>query len=304
LGERVFDLPYDVLRVPVLGGSLTVGRWGRGPKVVVAAHGVTATHASFHALADALGPEFTLLAPDLRGRAGSRDVGPPFGMAAHADDVAVVVRSLITRPVVLLGHSMGGFVAVVAAARHPELVASVVLVDGGLPLDLGPLAALPIDDLLKAVLGPSVERLSMSFPSVDAYLDFWRAHPALADSWNPYVERYLEADLYDDNGVLRPSAREAAVVADVESELREGVVEDALRSQRQPVVHLRAPRGIMNQVPPLYPDESLDRWREAIPQLRTELVEDCNHFTILLTESGARQVAETVRQVSADGSAG
>jgi pimeloyl-ACP methyl ester carboxylesterase len=203
---------YDVVQVPVSGGSLTVGRWGSGPRVVVAAHGVTANHASFHPLADALGPEFTLLAPDLRGRAGSRDVGPPFGMAAHADDVAAVVRALVGGPVLLLGHSMGGFVAVVTAARHPELVSSVVLVDGGLPLDLGPLAALPIEELLQAVLGPSVERLGMSFASVSAYLDFWRPHPALADAWSPYVERYLETDLYDDGGVLRPSARREAVV--------------------------------------------------------------------------------------------
>jgi pimeloyl-ACP methyl ester carboxylesterase len=300
----VFDLPYDVTRVPVVGGSLTVGRWGNGPKVVVAAHGVTANHASFHALADALGPEFTLLAPDLRGRAGSRDVGPPFGMAAHADDVAVVVRSLVTRPVLLLGHSMGGFVAVVAAARHPELVASVVLVDGGLPLDLGPLAALPIEDVLAAVLGPSIERLSMSFPSVAAYLDFWRPHPALAERWSPYVERYLEADLYDDAGVLRPSARREAVVADTESDLREGVVEDSLGRLRQPVVHLRAPRGVMNQVPPLYTEKALASWHAVLPQLQTEPVEDCNHFTILLAEQGARQVAGVVRRISEEREAG
>jgi pimeloyl-ACP methyl ester carboxylesterase len=282
------------------GGTLSVGRWGVGPQVVVAAHGVTANHASFHALADALGPDFTLLAPDLRGRAGSRDVGPPFGMTAHADDVAAVVRALADGPVLLLGHSMGGFVAAVAAARYPDLVTSVVLVDGGLPLDLGPLAALPIEEVLQAVLGPSIDRLSMSFPSVPAYLDFWRPHPALAESWSPYVQRYLEADLYDDGGVLRPSARREAVVSDTESDLREGVVEEALTVPKQPVLHLRAPRGVMDQVPPLYPEESLRPWRARVPQLQTELVEDCNHFTILLGESGARQVAAQVRAVPAD----
>ena len=296
----MFDLPYDVIQVPVAGGDLTVGRWGSGPHAVVAAHGVTANHASFHALADALGPEFTLLAPDLRGRAGSREVGPPFGMTAHADDVAAVVRTLVGRPVLLLGHSMGGFVAAVAAARQPELVSSVVLVDGGLPLDLGPLASMPIDELLKAVLGPSIDRLTMTFPSVDAYLDFWRTHPALAEQWSQYVEHYLEADLFDDGGVLRPSARQEAVIADTESDLREGVVESSLRQLQQPIVHLRAPRGVMNQVPPLYPEASLEIWRAAIPQLRTELVEDCNHFTILLGESGARQVAAVVRTMVAD----
>jgi hypothetical protein len=56
----------------------------------------------------------------------------------------------------------------------------------------------------------------------------------------------------------------------------------------------------MNQVPPLYPEASLETWRAVIPQLRTELVEDCNHFTILLSEAGARQVADVVRTMVAD----
>lgn len=296
----MFDSSYDVVKVPVDGGELTVGRWGSGPRTVVAAHGVTANHTSFHPLADALGDAFTLLAPDLRGRAGSRDVGPPFGMGAHADDVATVVRELTGgSEVLLLGHSMGGFVAAVAAARHPDLVSSVVLVDGGLPLDLGPLAAMPIEDLLKAILGPAIDRLDMTFESVEAYLDYWRPHPALADDWSPYVERYLEADLFDDAGALRPSTRKEAVVADTESDLREGVVEQSLKQLRQPVVHVRAPRGLLNQEPPLYPEASLEPWRSVVPQLETELVEDCNHYTILLAEHGARQVAETVRRLAA-----
>jgi lipase len=188
-------------------------------------------------------------------------------------------------------------VAAVTAARHPDRVRAVVLVDGGLPLDLGPLAALPIEQLLTAVLGPSMERLRMSFPSLEAYLDYWRAHPALAAHWSDYGERYLEADLFRDGDVLRPSAREEAVVQDTESDLREGTVEAALAELRQPVVHLRAPRGLMDQVPPLYPEGSLDRWCTVVPQLQAELVDDVNHFTIVLSEHGARQVADAVGRV-------
>lgn len=38
----MFDSSFDVVQVPVDGRDLTVGRWGSGPRVVVAAHGVTA----------------------------------------------------------------------------------------------------------------------------------------------------------------------------------------------------------------------------------------------------------------------
>ena len=290
----MFDKPYDVVRVDTADGALAVARWGSGPRTVVAIHGVTASSAEFHALADALPDEVTLLAPDLRGRAGSRDVGPPFGMPAHADDVAAVITQLGGGRVTVVGHSMGGFVAVVAAARHPELVDRLVLVDGGFPLALGPLADLPIEDLLRAVLGPAIERLRMTFPSPEAYLDYWRPHPAFADAWSPYVERYAEADLVADGDVLRPSAREEAVVADTESDLREGVVEAALAQLTLPVTFLRAERGILNQVPPLYPVEALEEWRRRLPQLVVETVPDSNHYTILLSEPGARHVASVV----------
>jgi lipase len=69
---------YDSFAVEVDGGTLHVGRWGTGRPVVVAAHGITGTHRAFRALAEQLGEEVTLLAPDLRGRGHSNRVGGPF----------------------------------------------------------------------------------------------------------------------------------------------------------------------------------------------------------------------------------
>ena len=60
--------PYSSFDVPVAGGSLHVGRWGEGDKVLVAAHGITGNHRSWQGVARALGPDVSLVAPDLRGR--------------------------------------------------------------------------------------------------------------------------------------------------------------------------------------------------------------------------------------------
>lgn len=150
------------------------------------------------------------------------------------------------------------------------------------------------------LLGHSMGGLPLDLGSVASYLDFWRAHPALADDWSPYVERYLETDLVEIDGALRPSTRKEAVIADTESDLREGVVESSLKELRQPVVHLRAPRGLLDQEPPLYPEPSLEPWRAVLPQLETELVDDCNQYTILLADAPARRVAERVRRLAAD----
>ena len=61
-------MAYEVFDVQVPGGTLRVGRWGSGPGLVIAAHGLTGSHVNFEALAEQLGDAVTLLAPDLRGR--------------------------------------------------------------------------------------------------------------------------------------------------------------------------------------------------------------------------------------------
>ena len=108
--------------------------------MVLAIHGVTANHRCWSLLA-ALLPGVRIVAPDLRGRGRSSELPGPWGRAVHADDVAALIRAVGSDPVVVVGHSMGAFVAVALAERHPELVERVWLVDGGLPLsgpvDLG-----------------------------------------------------------------------------------------------------------------------------------------------------------------------
>ena len=285
---------YQAFDVAVPGGKLRVGRWGSGPAVVIAAHGLTGTHMNFEALADQLGDTVTLLAPDLRGR-GRSTAGGPYGMARHADDLMAVLDDASAEDALAVGHSMGGFVAVVAAGRHPGRFRDLVLIDGGLPLDLGRLSELPVEDAVRALIGPSLDRLRMSFPSPQAYLDYWRPHPALAGDWNDYIERSYSYDLAGEAPHLSSTVREEAVLEDSASELRSGDVERALGQLAQPMVLMRAPLGMLNQEPPLYPDPAVASARRRIPQLTDVLVPDVNHYTILLTSRGARAIADVIR---------
>jgi pimeloyl-ACP methyl ester carboxylesterase len=287
---------YDTFAVEVDGGTLQVGRWGTGRPVVVAAHGITGTHRAFRALAEQLGEEVTLLAPDLRGRGRSNQVSGPFSMAAHADDLVAVLYHVGVQRAMIVGHSMGGFVAVVTAHRHPERVERLVLVDGGLPLELGPLAGRPVDEIVAAVIGPALQRLRMTFPSTAAYLDFWRQHPALGRDWNDYCEDLYSYDLEGEGSALRSGVREAAVLADADSQLLQDDIPAALGALRHPAVLLRAPAGMLGTEPGLYPDAWLADWHQRIPELRSLLVPEVNHYTILLTERGARAVARQVRE--------
>lgn len=288
-------MAYQAFEVQVPGGQLRVGRWGSGPAVVIAAHGLTGTHMNFEALADQLGDAVTLLAPDLRGRGRSSVVGGPYGMARHADDLVAVLDHAGAADALAVGHSMGGFVAVVAADRHPGRFRDLVLVEGGLPLDLGSLGDLPIEEAVRAVVGPALDRLRMTFPSRQAYLEYWRPHPALAGDWNDYIERSYSYDLAGEVPELASSVSEEAVLEDSASELRSGDVERALGHLAQPVVLVRAPLGMFNQEPPLYPDPVVAAARGRIPQLTDVLVPGVNHYTILLTSRGAKAVADVIR---------
>src|SRR5262245_40190305 len=136
--------------VGVEGGRLRVVAWpGDGP-IVVAAHGITANALSWAAVARELDGGVHLIAPDLRGRAGSAGIAGPFGMAAHAADIVAIADHLGAPRVGLVGHSMGGFVVTETAHRHPERVSSVLLVDGGLPLPLPP--GIDVDTALHATI--------------------------------------------------------------------------------------------------------------------------------------------------------
>lgn len=283
--------PYSTFSVPVDGGSLHVGRWGDGPNVVVAAHGITGNHRSLQGVARALPAGISLVAPDLRGRGRSSDLPGPYGMRAHADDLAAVLDFLELDRAVLAGHSMGAYVAAVAATRDPKRWFSLVLVDGGIPLHL-PDGVDP-DAMLAGVLGPALARLEMTFEHREAYRDFWRQHPAFLEpgAWNEDTEAYLDHDLVGEEPELRSSASLEAVRADGTELLVDREVRRAYRELTQPTVLLRAPRGLLNEVPPLLPDELVDPLRDRWPIRLEMLVDNTNHYSIVLAPRGATAVA-------------
>jgi pimeloyl-ACP methyl ester carboxylesterase len=212
-------------------------------------------------------------------------------MRAHADDLVAVLDHLDLERAVLAGHSMGAYVATSAATRSPDRWSHVVLVDGGLALPL-PRGVEP-EAMLAGVLGPALARLEMTFASRDDYHAFWRAHPALveAGAWNDDTEAWLDHDLVGTAPELRSAAALEAVRFDGTELLTDEGVRRAFHDLRQPTVLLRAPRGLLNQVPPLLPDELVDPLRGSWPVRLEMLVADTNHYSILLAPRGARTVA-------------
>jgi pimeloyl-ACP methyl ester carboxylesterase len=277
--------------------------------LVLAAHGITANALSWQPVAaelarrPAAGP-VRFLAPDLRGRAGSRDVQEPWGLGAHVDDLLAVADAFGAERVVLLGHSMGAFIAALAAARHPDRVRAAVLVDGGLAFPTPP--GLDVDAALQAVIGPAMARLSMRFADEDAYLDFWREHPALRSSFaSPEGEdlsAYLLHDLVPSGSEWVSSCVVDAVRADGADVLADAEVHGAVRAAVAagvPIEHVWADRGMFDEPQGLYDEDRLAAL-EVPPAVRLTRVPDVNHYTVVLASAGARRVADAVERALGD----
>lgn len=269
--------------------GMRIARFGEGERLVIAVHGITASLMAWKAVAAELPEGWSLVAMDLAGRGHSAGLAGPYGLPRHATDVLRVAEHVGAGPdAVLTGHSMGAYVAALAGAQRD--FARVVLVDGGLPMPLIP-GADP-DEVLETTLGPALARLTKTFPSAEAYVDFFKAHPAFAGHWSPLVEEYVRYDVTGPEGALRSRAVPEAVREDGRWLLTEdAAIAAALEAIKSPLHLLRAPRGLLNQDVGMHPDALAAAWTARLPELRDELVPDCNHYTILFDDRCAALVA-------------
>jgi pimeloyl-ACP methyl ester carboxylesterase len=253
---------------------------------LLAVHGITANHLAWARVASAL-PGTRVIAPDLRGRGRSGELPGPYRLTRLADDLARMLDALGVSRVAVAGHSMGGFVAVRFAERHPDRAVSLTLVDGGLPIPWP--ADIPTEQVPGVVLGPALERLRRTFGSPEEYEAFWRQHPAIGPWWNDTFAGYVAYDLVGEAPELRSSVSEAAVSVNALELYGEDGYAEALAGLRLPLAFVRAPRGLLDG-PPLYPPEVVTEWRERLPGMHVTEADDVNHYTILMTDEGLRQI--------------
>ena len=78
---------------PPAGETLPVQTFGNGAGLVVAVHGITASAMTWPPLGRRLSAEWTLVAPDLRGRGEPAELPGPSGVRRHVEDICALVRS-------------------------------------------------------------------------------------------------------------------------------------------------------------------------------------------------------------------
>ena len=124
---------------------------GSGP-VIVLVHGVTSSSQSWEPVLPLLAERFTVVAPDLLGHGASAKPQGDYSLGAYSCLVRDLLLALGHERATIVGHSLGGGVAMQFAYQFPERVERLVLVSsGGLGHDVHPLlraAALPGSELV------------------------------------------------------------------------------------------------------------------------------------------------------------
>ncbi len=115
----------EVTRFDVAGHRWAAVEAGQGADkpLLVLVHGFTGSKENWLPLMRELSKSYRVIAPDLPGWGDSeRQPGGDYGPVAQSERLAQFLRALPEKPVLLVGHSMGGQIVGLVAARNPGLV--------------------------------------------------------------------------------------------------------------------------------------------------------------------------------------
>jgi pimeloyl-ACP methyl ester carboxylesterase len=151
-------------------------------------------------------------------------------MADHASDVLALMESLGLERVVLGGHSFGGYLAIYLAAKYPDRIDRLIVID----------AAITLNPRVGELLKPSLDRLTRVSPSVDAYLAEARSAPHLDGFWDASIERYFRAEIQENEDGTAQSATSAGAIGQAMQGLVGEPWNELVASVRQPTLFLNA----------------------------------------------------------------
>lgn len=198
--------PPSARHLTVNGTALWVEDAGGDGPPLLFSHGLLMSGRMFDAQVAALQGRYRCIRWDHRGQGRSADVsGRAISIEQVTDDAVALIRALALPPAHFVGLSMGGFVGMRLAARHPELLRSLTLLDTS--ADTEPAENVPRYRLLNAltrwlgirwvvgrVMPIMFGRTFLSDPAKAADRAHWRAQlagnrPSIYRAVNGVVER-------------------------------------------------------------------------------------------------------------------
>ena len=241
---------------------------GTGASVVLLIHGIAGCATQWDPAARILAEQYTVLAPDLLGHGDSAKPRGDYSLGAYAASVRDLLVALGHRRATVVGHSLGGGVAMQFAYEYPPFAERLVLVSsGGLGREVHP--------LLRAATLPGSE-----------YVLPWIAHKRLLGA-AAFIGRALDRVGLRTGPDLAEMIRGYASLADAEA--RMAFVQTARSvldvtgqrvnaTDRLYLAELFPSLVIWGRHDPLIPVAHADVAHNGLPSSRLEIFEDAGHF--------------------------
>jgi pimeloyl-ACP methyl ester carboxylesterase len=255
--------------VEVHGRPMNFIEAGSGP-VLLLIHGMAGTCVNWESVIEPLAIDHTVIAPDFPGHGASAPGGGDYSLGALASSLRDLMLSLGHERATLVGHSLGGGVAMQFTYQFPEMVERLVLVSsGGLGPDVSPIlraAALPGADLfisatagvgktVGSVIGRGLGTVGLR-PSADL-AEITRGYATLADS-----------------GRRKAFLATLRSVVDMEGQ-RIAALDRLYLAETLPVLI------VWGENDPIIPVEHAHEAEAALPNSRLEIFEDTGHVPML-----------------------
>ena len=142
---------FEPFEIRLHGHRAIYRRAGAGPPVVLI-HGMLNSSRHWETVADRLASEYTVIAPDLLGHGDSATTQGDYSLGAHASGIRDVLSAIGVDRATIVGHSLGGGVAMQFFYQFPQRCQRMVLISSG---GLGREVSWP----LRLTAGPGAEAL-------------------------------------------------------------------------------------------------------------------------------------------------
>lgn len=276
---RSAEVTVDGGRLMRLGGEELqyVDRGRREGRPIVLLHGFSAAIDWWDRIMPLLDRTHRVVAVDLLGHGGSSKPSSGYSMPEQAALVAQLLARLGVEDATVVGHSMGGTVAVALTEQSPRLVNRLVLIDTTSSLrddaDLGLTANL----VFTPVLGEALWKIKPDFSVRSGLQVAFAPGFAVPDSFVDDVKR-LTYNAYDDSSALSADYRDESSLA-----------ERAAATRKPLLVLMGAEEQLIDD-----PHAALATYAETVPGAETRLIQDAGHSPNVEKPALTARLIETI----------
>lgn len=225
---------------------------GQGDEVIVFSHGLLWSHKMFQGQIDFLKKNYTVIAYDHRGK-GQSEVSPgPYDMDMLTIDAMELIDKMVGKPVHFVGLSMGGFVGMRLAARYPDKVKSLILLETSASPE-------PVENLPKYKLLNGIVKWFGIIPTVSAsvmkimFAQSWLENPKNTEAYKKWIK-----ELQSNKKSITKSVEAVIFRKGVEEEIRQiksptmivvGDEDVATKPEKAKFIQMSIPNSVLHMVP-------------------------------------------------------